>query len=224
MPPETQRASAQIEVPLDSTLAMREADGVKGEAAQPGSGGQILEKQQLSVRELEVGKKLSPERMRSAVEALTEAPILRRAAERAGIHRKTLEYWRRCSEAGQDGYEIEWEGLRWSFHEACEAAVWVAHHTLLDALLDWAFGSIYKIDQDFVDLGMEGDVACARDEHGDYLVDVRQPENKKMLRCLLGLLRSATPGNTSDGTFPKPWRRYRRRPRAFSKKQLHRKR
>ena len=54
--------------------------------------------------------KLSPERMRIVLDSLTERPILSPAATKAGIHRKTLEYWLKRSEAGHDGYDLEWQG------------------------------------------------------------------------------------------------------------------
>ena len=38
---------------------------------------------------------------------------------KAGIHRKTLEYWLKRSKAGDEGYDIECQGLIWRFHEHC---------------------------------------------------------------------------------------------------------
>jgi hypothetical protein len=112
------------------------------------------------------------------------------AAAKAGIHRKTLEYWLKCSKAGQDGYDIEWEGFQWRFHEACGAAIDEAYQTLLDAMFDLAMGPItYKVDQDLVDLGMEGADAYARDENGDFIEEARGTGNVKMLERLLELLR-----------------------------------
>jgi hypothetical protein len=65
---------------------------------------------------------LSPERMRIVFDSLTEVPILNHAATKAGIHRKTLEYWLRRSAAGDAGYDIEWQGMEWRFHEHCTSA------------------------------------------------------------------------------------------------------
>lgn len=128
--------------------------------------------------------------MRIVIEALREYPILWRAAAKAGIHRKTLEYWLRCSEAGQYGYDIDWEGFQWRFHEACEAAIDEARQGLRDAIYDRAVGPItYKIDQNLVDLGMRGADAYARDENGDFIVEARGPGNGKMLERFLELER-----------------------------------
>jgi hypothetical protein len=177
--------SAQTEV-----LSGGEADGIEEEATQVESGGQPSEKQKLSARNAKIRRKLSPERMCVVIEALREYPILARAAAKAGIHRKTLEFWLKCSEGGQNGYDIEWEGFQWRFHEACEAAIDEAHQTLLDAMYDLAMGPItYKIDQDLVDLGMEGADAYARDENGDFIEEARGAGNVKMLERLLELLR-----------------------------------
>ena len=55
--------------------------------------------------------KLSPELMRLVLNALAECPFLCHAANKAGIHRKTLAYWIRRSEAGDDGYDIKWQGI-----------------------------------------------------------------------------------------------------------------
>jgi len=63
-------------------------------------------------------RKLSPELMRIVIESLRERPILSHAAAgKAGIHRRTLEYWMKCSKAGKKGYDIEWQGMMWRFHE-----------------------------------------------------------------------------------------------------------
>ena len=124
------------------------------------------------------------------IEALRECPILARAAAKAGLHRKSLEYRLKCSKAGQDGYDIEWEGRQWRFHEACAAAIDEAHQRLLDTICDLALGPItYKVDRDLVDLGMQGADAYARDEDGNFIVEGRGPGNLKMLRLFLELVR-----------------------------------
>ena len=124
------------------------------------------------------------------IEALREYPFLARAAAEAGLHRKSLEYRLKCSKAGQDGYDIEWEGHQWRFHDACEAAIDEAHQRLLDTVFDLAFGPIiYKVEQDLVDLGMQGADTYARDENGNFIVEGRGPGNPKMLRLFLELMR-----------------------------------
>jgi hypothetical protein len=176
--------SAQTEALPDGEAATREADGPEEEATQVESGGQPSEKQKLSARKAKV------RRMLVVIEALREYPIRSRAAAKAGIQRKALEYLEKCSKAGQDGYDIEWEGFTWRFHEACEAAIDEAHQTLLDAMFDLAIGPItYKVDQHLVDCGMEGADAYARDENGDFIEEARGPGNVKMQELVLQLLR-----------------------------------
>jgi hypothetical protein len=173
----------QIEV-----LSGGEADRIEEEATRVEGSGQPSKKQKLSARNAKIGLKLSPERMRIVIEALREYPILATAAAKAGIHRKTLTYWFKCSEAGQDGYDIEWEDFQWRFHEACQAAMELAHDRLLGLIYDNALGPItYQIDKDLVDLGMEGADAYARDENGDLIEEARGPGNEKLLKFWLRL-------------------------------------
>jgi len=53
--------------------------------------------------------------MRVVLDALGERPILWMAARKAGIHRRTLEYMIKRSKAGRDGYEVEYQGVKWGF-------------------------------------------------------------------------------------------------------------
>ncbi|HEX3822420.1 MAG TPA: hypothetical protein VHW45_18965 [Candidatus Sulfotelmatobacter sp.] len=183
-------ASAQNEVLSGGAAAKREAEGVEEEVISFESGGQQSEERKLSARYAKLGQKLSPERMLIILGALKEHPILFRAAAKAEIHRKTLELWLKSSRAGQDGYDIEWEGFPWRFHEAVEAAVGLARWQLRDAALEFAMGPItYKIDQDLVDLGMEGLDAYARDDNGELIEEARGPGNNKMIRFVLQTFR-----------------------------------
>ncbi len=105
------------------------------------------------------GRQLSPERMRIVLDSLRESPFLFNAARKAGIHRKTLEYWITRSTAGDAGYDIEWQGLEWRFHEHCESAIREAHGRVLAALWDATMGRIiYKTDKNGnrVALGFRG--------------------------------------------------------------------
>jgi len=61
--------------------------------------------------------------MRTVLDSLSEYPILSEAANKAGIHRKTLAYWLKRSAAGDAGYDIEWQGVIWRFHEHCQSAI-----------------------------------------------------------------------------------------------------
>ena len=105
------------------------------------------------------GRQVSPERMRIVLDSLREWPVLSHAAAKAGIHRKTLEYWIRRSTAGDAGYDLEWQGLEWRFHEHCESAIREAHGRVLAALWDATMGRIiYKTDKNGnrVALGFRG--------------------------------------------------------------------
>ena len=117
--------------------------------------------------------------MRIVIEA---HPILARAAAKAEIHRKTLTFWLKCSEACQGSYDVEWEGFQWRFHEACEAAIDEARERLPGVMYDIAMGPITYI-------GNLGADAYARDENGEFIVEARGPGNVKMLEFLLQLLR-----------------------------------
>ena len=136
--------------------------------------------------------KLCPELMLLVLNALAEHPFLYQAANKAGIHPKTLAYWIRRSEAGDDGYDIEWEGIEWRFHEHCKSAIWVAEIKVLDRILERAlFGNdkvlthrgrvVYKIDQELVGLGLQGRDAYLRDENGNPVPEtVPKPDMKAM--------------------------------------------
>ena len=134
--------------------------------------------------------KLSPERMRIVVNSLRKTPILWHAASKAGIHRKTLEYWIRCSAAGHDGYDIKWQGIEWRFHEHCESAIWEADQKLKDGMVQRALHGyekvlthrgrvMYKIDQGLVGLGFEGPDAYLKDENGNPIPETVHKEDTK---------------------------------------------
>jgi hypothetical protein len=134
--------------------------------------------------------------MRLVLNALRECPILSHAADAADIHRKTLKYWMDRSEAGDDGYDIKWQGFTLRFHEHCESAIWEAHQKLIDIMFQRALlgydkvlkyrGRVmYKIDQGLVDLGCQGPDAYLRDENGNPVPEtVRKVDTKAMLSIL----------------------------------------
>ncbi len=136
------------------------------------------------------GRQLSPERMRIVLDSLRERPILSYAATKAGIHRKTLEYWLKRSAAGDAGYDLEWQGEIWRFHEHCESAIGDGNDELVLRLVDIAIGGvIYKTDQSLVDRGFRGPDAYLLDANGIPVVETIRNPNGKMLRFLLELLR-----------------------------------
>jgi hypothetical protein len=153
--------------------------------------------------------KLCPELMLLVLDALAERPFLYHAAHAAGIHPKTLAYWIRRSEAGDDGYDIEWQGLTWRFYEHCKSAIWAAEIKLLDSMFERAlFGYdkvlthrgrvVYKIDQGLVGLGCEGPDAYLRDENGNPIPETVRKVDKKAMRFWLAWHR------------PEKWGRHRK--------------
>ena len=96
---------------------------------------------------VKAGRMLSPERMRIVLDSLTEVPILYHAATKAGIHRKTLEYWLRRSAAGDAGYDIEWQGMELRFHEHCASAIDEADDSLRAVMWQSAMGVVSKTDE-----------------------------------------------------------------------------
>jgi hypothetical protein len=134
--------------------------------------------------------KLSPKLMRIILNALREYPVLRHAAKKAGIHPKTLAYWIRRSEAGDDGYDVKWQGLTRRFHEHCESAIDEAHQKLEDEwtqralhgyekVLTYRGRVMYKIDQDLVGLGFQGSDAYLKDENGKPVPETVHKEDPK---------------------------------------------
>jgi hypothetical protein len=139
--------------------------------------GRQLEKQKPPAAIPKAGPKLSPKRMRRVLNALRECPTLSHAADAAGIHRKALEYWIKCSKAGHDGYDVKWRGPKWRFHEHCKSAVEEAHQRLLDDMFQIAMGVIYKTD-----------------ENGNVIEEVCGQPNKKMMLRYLEWMRPETWG------------------------------
>jgi hypothetical protein len=190
--------STQNELLRCAEAATTEARGPKAETTLAGTTGRRrdrsasrqLGKQKLPVRISRSTPKLSPRLMRIVLDTLRECPILSRAADKAGIHRKTLKYWMKRSEAGDAGYDIEWQGITLRFHEHCKSAIDQAHDQLLAVVLQIANGEIFKTDPFLVDvLGYQGVDAYAKDENGNFIVEAVGRPNFKMMRLFLELVR-----------------------------------
>jgi hypothetical protein len=167
------------------TAVINESKGPKTETTLLGakrrkrgrSRGRQLEKQKLSAEHSKAGRMRSPERMRIVLDSLAENRMLSLAAAKAGIHRKTLEYWINRSAAGDPGYDVEWQGLEWRFHEHCASAIAEADDRIVAAAWEMTMGRrIYKTDENGnrVEVGFRGPYTK---KHG------------KMLRFLLEWLR-----------------------------------
>ena len=195
--------STNAELPCPAKAAMREAVGSQTESTPLGaidpkrgrSGGRQLKKQKPPAGISKAGPKLSPKLMRIVLNSLRETPILWHAASKAGIHRRTLEYWIKCSAAGHDGYDLKWQGIEWKFHEFCELAIYEADQKLEDDKVQRALGYdkvltrrgrvIYKIDQGLVGLGYQGPDAYLKDENGNPVPEtVRKVDTKAQLSIL----------------------------------------
>ena len=104
--PPGKEATSEAEKPKTETTPLAAIGGKRGR-----SGGGQPKKQKPPAGIAKSTPKLCPELMLLVLDALAERPFLYHAANEAGIHRKTLAYWIRRSEAGDDGYDIEWQGI-----------------------------------------------------------------------------------------------------------------
>jgi hypothetical protein len=106
-----------------------------------------LKKQKLPANVSKAGRKLSAERMERMqifLDSMSECPVISDAAMEAGIHPKTPQYWKECSEAGKEGYDIEWRGEIWRYHEHLQAAIEEARDKILSASWKFAMGPYRK--------------------------------------------------------------------------------
>ncbi len=150
------------------------------------SGGRRIKKQKLPANVSKAGPKLSPERMRFVLDSLREYPVLSNAARKAGIHRKTLEYWVKRSAAGDDGYDIEWHGEIWRFHEHCQTAIEEAHDKIF--LVAWHIamdGVVYKYDEVLLSLGCEDPDAHLKDKNGIPVLETVRKASPKMISKMI---------------------------------------
>ena len=189
--PPGKEATSEAEKPKTETTPLAAIGGKRGRS----SGGQP-KKEKPPAGIPKSTPKLSPKIMRIVLNFLRERPILYLAALAAGIHPKTLASWIRRSEAGDDGYDVKWQGLTRRFHEHCESAIDEAHQKLEDEWIQRALHGhekvlthrgrvMYKIDQDLVGLGLEGPDAYLKDENGKPVPEtVHKEDTKAQLRVL----------------------------------------
>jgi hypothetical protein len=150
------------------------------------SGGRQHKKQNPPGGNSKAGPKRSPERMRFVLDNFAEYPIKGRAAMKAGIFRKTLDYWLKRSAAGDDQYDVEWRGETAKFHEHFEAAMLEADDNLFADMRDIGMGGvIYKYDEFLLSIGFEGSDAYQRDENGIPVVESIREANAKILLAIL---------------------------------------
>ena len=195
--------STKAELLPPAKATMSEAEEAKTERTPVGamghkrgrSGGRQLKKQKPPAGNSKASPKLSPERMRLVLDSLAEYPIQGRAAMKAGIYRKTLDYWLKRSAAGEDQYDVEWRGETAKFHQHFEAAMHEADDKIVGALMERAMGYdkivtyrgrvIYEMDEFLLDLGYQGRDAYLRDKNGNPVPQtIRKPDTKAALWVL----------------------------------------
>jgi hypothetical protein len=158
--------------------------------------------------------KVSPKLMRIVLDSLRKYPVLWCAASKAGIHRKTLKYWMDRSAAGDDGYDIKWQGIEWRFHEHCESAIDEAHQTLEDDMLERALSGynkvlthrgrvVYKIDEGLAGLGCRGPDAYLRDADGNPIPETVGIEDAKAQLSVLKRRRAERYGTHTKIVAPR---------------------
>ena len=211
---------ATVENETTNAELLRATDVTMGEAAAPNaditpvgptpstlgrSGGRELKKQKLPAEISRHGQKRSPERLRLILDSLAEYPVKIGAAKKAGIHRKTLDYWLKCSAAGHAGYVLDWRQVTAKFHEHFISAVDEGVENLLGAAYQRALGYdepltyqgrvVYKLDPELLALGCQGRDAYLIDEDGNPVPETVRKQDPKMIRWLLQRLRPEIYGN-----------------------------
>lgn len=184
----------QTELPARAKVGTSETTGPKTEATPLGTFGFKRghssrcqrKNQKLLAGTSKAGRTPSPESMRFVLDSLRKCPVIRNAAREGGLHRKTIERWIKCSRAGHDGYDVEWQGFTWRFHEASEVAVDEAHETLEGNVLELAIEVVFKTDPFLVDLGFQGRDAYATDEHGNFIREGMRIRNMRLALLWLG--------------------------------------
>jgi hypothetical protein len=206
--------STNAELLPPAKAAMSEAVGSQTESTPVGAIGRKLGRSGPLAGTSKTGPKRSHERMLIVLNSLTEVPILAHTAETAGIHPKTIKYWMDRSEAGDDGYDIEWQDVTWRFHELRKLAIDEAHQKLDDEMLQRALVGydkvlthrgrvVYKIDQDLVGLGFQGPDAYLRDENGNPVPKTVHKVDMKAMRFILEWYRPDTWGKHPKRDAPR---------------------
>ena len=200
----TQTEVQPPEVQPRAMAAATEKIGPKSETDPPRAAGRTRDRsgsrrlgELLPARIAKSARKLSPELMRIVLDTLSKYPVLSYAAWKAGIHRKALAYWIKRSKAGDDGYDVEWQGVTERFHEHCESAIEEAHEKLYcimrqralgyDKILTYRGRVIYKNDQGLVGLGYQGPDAYLRDENGNLVPETVRVVDPRAIRYILAL-------------------------------------
>jgi hypothetical protein len=199
----TKTGTPKAELPRGAKVAMSEAEGPKTETTplaamgrkRSHSGGRQLKKQKLPAEISALGRKRSPARLRLFLDSVAEYPVKSHASKKAGVHRRTPDYWLKRSAAGDAGYDLEWRGDTAKFHEhfisAMEEgadqvkAVAFRMATGYDEILTNQDGVIYEIDPVLSSLGHRGPAAYLKDENGNFVPQTVRKLDPKMIRFIL---------------------------------------
>lgn len=145
---------------------------------------------------LGVTKKFSPTTLRNIVKWANQMPVIRVICERARIHRSSLAYWVKKSEAGDPGFDVTIDGETRRFHEWFHDAMNDAVDRIEEAAFKLAGGTHkevlvfkgrvqYQEDPDLVALGFEGSEAWLRDENGRPIPETIDKLDPDMTRFIL---------------------------------------
>ena len=149
-------------------------------------------------------RKYAPERLQAILKFVSEMPVIADVCRRASISRSSLIYYLAKSEKGQpgDGFDLptgeldeDGQPIKRRFHELWSDALEDgidkterAAHRLAHGqpkVLTNKYGVIYKIDQDKVHLGLEGQDAYLLDENGKPIPETIIEQDPDMIRFIL---------------------------------------
>jgi hypothetical protein len=202
-----ENGTTKAELLPPAKAATSEAEGPKTETTplaamgrkRSRSGGRQLKKQKLPAEISELGRKRSPARLRLFLDSVAEYPVKSHASKKAGVHRRTPDYWLKRSAAGDEGYDLEWRDVTAKFHEHFISAMEEGNDKVLevafrmatgyDEILTNQRGVIYKIDPALWSLGLRGPDAYQKDENGNFVPETVRKVDPKMARWLLERLR-----------------------------------
>jgi len=198
-----ENGTTKAELLQPAEAATSEAEGPKTETTPLGAmgskrsrgGGRQLKKQKLPAEISALGRKRSPARLRLFLDSVAEYPVKSHASKKAGVHRRTPDYWLKRSAAGDAGYDLEWRGDTAKFHEHFISAMEEGSDKVLevafrmatgyDEILTNQDGVIYEIDPALCSLGLRGPDAYQKDENGNFVPQTVRKLDPKMIRFLL---------------------------------------
>jgi len=144
-----------------------------------------------------VGRKNSPETLRSILKHIETVPNVSAACRAHGIVYTTLRYWNQRSFEGKsgDGYDVEYNGVVARFHVHFAACLDSGVQQVEDEMVKRALGYeevlthhghvIYRVDEDLVRLGFTGPDAYLRDEKGHPIPETVTKQSEEMMLAIV---------------------------------------